>query len=152
VELNSFIIRNRQPEDDDEWLRLRRALWPDSPIDEQLAEMKTIRQDPHQLVFVLERQDGRLGGFVEANLRSDADGCSTHPVGYIEAWYIDPDLRRLGFGRRLVAAAEAWAVEMGCREMASDAELWNQVSLKAHLALGYEEVGRVIQFRKALEP
>lgn len=151
MDQGSFKVRNLRPEEGDEWLRLRRALWPDSPIDEQLSEMAAIRQEPNQPVFVLERPDGRLGGFVEANLRSDADGCSTHPVGYIEAWYIDPDLRRLGFGRRLVAAAEAWVVEMGCREMASDAELWNQVSLAAHLALGYEEVGRVIQFRKSLE-
>jgi hypothetical protein len=35
--------------------------------------------------------------------------------------------------------------------MASDTELHNDVSLKAHTALGYEEVERQICFRKRLE-
>ena len=35
-------------------------------------------------------------------------------------------------------------------EMASDAWLVNDGSIAAHLALGYEEVERVVNFRKAL--
>ena len=35
-----------------------------------------------------------------------ADGCTTHPVGYVEGWYVDPDVRRKGVGKALVAAAE----------------------------------------------
>lgn len=50
------------------------------------------------------------------------------PVGYVEAWYVDPDVRRTGYGRALLAAAEAWALRRGCREMASDAQLGNAVS------------------------
>ena len=47
-------------------------------------------------------------------------------------------------------ASELWAVENGYSEMASDTELDNEVSLKAHLTLGYEEVERQICFRKRL--
>jgi aminoglycoside 6'-N-acetyltransferase I len=39
---------------------------------------------------------------------------------------------------------------MGCRQMASDAELWNTVSHQAHEALGYQETGRVVTFKKDL--
>jgi aminoglycoside 6'-N-acetyltransferase I len=35
--------------------------------------------------------------------------------------------------------------------MASDCEIDNTVSFRAHIALGYEEVERIICFRKALE-
>jgi aminoglycoside 6'-N-acetyltransferase I len=35
--------------------------------------------------------------------------------------------------------------------MASDAELWNTISHQAHGALGYEETGRVVQFKKNLD-
>jgi hypothetical protein len=35
--------------------------------------------------------------------------------------------------------------------MASDAELWNNVSHQAHKALGYQETGRVVLFKKDLE-
>src|SRR5258708_2687361 len=81
------------------------------------------------------RPEGGLCGFLEAALRSRADGCETTPVGYIEGWYVDPDVRRRGIGRALVEAAEAWAKSQGCRQMASDAELWNDVSHQVHGAL-----------------
>ena len=76
-------------------------------------------------VFVAERPDGGLCGFLEAAIRSRANGCDSTPVGYIEGWYVDEDVRRQGVGRALVEAAEAWARSKGCRQMASDAELWN---------------------------
>jgi aminoglycoside 6'-N-acetyltransferase I len=53
-------------------------------------------------------------------------------------------------GRELVAAAEAWAREQGCREFASDTQLENTVSAAAHLALGFEDAGIVRCFRKTL--
>jgi len=49
-----------------------------------------------------------------------------------------------------VVSAEAWALEKGCQEMASDSSFDNGVSLTAHLVLGYEEVERLIYFRKTL--
>ena len=72
------------------------------------------------------------------------------PVGYIEGWFVDEDLRQLGVGRALVEAAEDWARALGLREMASDTFISNDVSLKAHLALGYEEKERLIHFAKVL--
>jgi aminoglycoside 6'-N-acetyltransferase I len=143
-------IRPIEPGDDAEWLRMRQALWPDFTEKSLRSEMAEIAADDRQQVFILARQGGGPGGFIEAALRPWADGCETHPVGYIEAWYVDPDLRRQGAGAALVQQAEAWAGLQGCSEMASDCELWNDVSFQAHLALGYEEVIRVIQFRKSL--
>jgi aminoglycoside 6'-N-acetyltransferase I len=102
-------------------------------------------------VFVAERPGGGLCGFLEAALRSRADGCDSTPVGYIEGWYVDPDLRRHGVGRALLEAAEAWARSRGCRQIASDAELWNTVSHQAHGSLGYEETARLVHFKKDLE-
>ena len=89
-------------------------------------------------------------GFLEASLRSRADGCDSTPVGYIEGWYVDEDVRRRGVGRALVEAAEAWARSKGCRQMASDAELWNDVSHQAHGAIGYQETARLVLFKKDL--
>lgn len=50
----------------------------------------------------------------------------------------------------MVEAAEAWARSMGCRQMASDAELWNAVSHLAHGAIGYHETARLVLFKKDL--
>ena len=55
-------------------------------------------------------------------------------------------------GRRLIEAAEQWAQSRGCTEMGSDAEIANTLSHRAHAALGYEEVERVVSFAKRLVP
>ena len=149
-------IRSVASSDQLEWLRMREALWPSEAAgrgDEHDREIPAFfaNADPALAVFVAVRPDGSLGGFLEAGTRPYADGCDSSPVGYIEGWYVDPDLRRTGMGRDLVHAAEAWARSLGLTEMASDAEIENSVSLHAHAALGYEEVGRVVQFRKKLD-
>src|SRR4030067_65441 len=61
-----------------------------------------------------------------------------------------PITRWRGVGRVLVEAAEAWARAKGCSEMGSDAELWNEESHKAHLALGFTEATRLGCFSKSL--
>jgi aminoglycoside 6'-N-acetyltransferase I len=50
-----------------------------------------------------------------------------------------------------VQAAEAWARSHGLKEIASDTQLENAISIQAHTALGYEEVERLVCFRKALD-
>ncbi len=146
----TLLIRQNTPADQSEWLRMRHLLWPDVETPELLREMEHIVADPMSPVFVLERPDGSLGGFIEASTRKYADGCETGPVGYIEGWFIDEDLRGLGFGKALVSTAEDWARSQGLVEMASDTWLDNDVSIKAHLAMGYEEVERLIHFAKTL--
>ena len=145
-----MLIRRALPSDRDEWLRMRAALWPDCPPHEHASEMAEYFTEAKVAAFVAVRPEGGLGGFLEAGLRAYADGCDTKPVGYIEGWYVDADVRLQGLGAQLVRVAEDWAREQGCREMASDCELDNDVSLRAHLALGYAKVGRVIQFKKWL--
>jgi aminoglycoside 6'-N-acetyltransferase I len=129
---------------------MRRALWDDCPDDEQEREIAEILRGDAEEVFVAERPGGGLCGFVEASIRPAADGCDQRPVGYIEGWYVDPDVRRRGVGRALVEAAEAWARSRGCRQMGSDAHLGNTVSHQAHGALGYQEVERLVHFKKDL--
>ncbi len=146
----TFEIRLGTPDDKAEWLRMRLLLWPDVEAPELLVEMERILADPLSPLFVLQRSEGGLGGFLEASTRKYADGCVTAPVGYIEGWFVDEDLRGQGWGHRLVRAAEDWARSQGLKEMASDTWLDNDVSIRAHLAMGYEEVERLIHFAKTL--
>src|SRR6185437_15726228 len=140
-----------RPDDDGdwtEWLRLSVALFPEYSAAILAPGMEEFRRRPDSEVFVAERADGRLAGFVQVAARPYADGCDTSPVGFIEAWYVDPDARRQGHGRALIAAAEAWAVARGYSEMASDALLDNSVSHAAHNQLGYEGLGALVSFGK----
>lgn len=126
------------------------ALLPDEPPEEYESEMRSLLRRDDAAVFVAERPDGSVCGYVEVGSRAYADGCRTSPVGYIEAWYVDPDVRRSGYGRALLEAADAWARGRGYSEMASDALLDNTVSHEAHIRSGFSEVERVVQFRKSL--
>jgi aminoglycoside 6'-N-acetyltransferase I len=129
---------------------MRVLLWPEHAAEDLAADLDSMLADALSPVFVAEREAGGLCGLLEAGTRRYADGCSTSPVGYIEGWYVDADVRGMGIGRHLVSAAEAWAREQGLREMASDALISNEPSLKAHLALGYEEKERLVHFAKIL--
>jgi aminoglycoside 6'-N-acetyltransferase I len=133
-----------------EWERLRHLLWPDLTQDENARNAEQVfNDDDRWAVLVCESKD-ELVGMVEAHLRDYAEGCDSSPVGFIEGWYVAPEVRRAGIGRALIEAAEEWARSRGCSEMASDTQLWNVESHKAHSALGYEEVERLVCFRKVL--
>jgi aminoglycoside 6'-N-acetyltransferase I len=135
---------------------MRNALWPDSSVEHHEKELIPILAGKPPgimplVYFVAESNDGEIVGFVEAGLRSTADGCDwARAVGYIEGWYVAESHRRRGVGAQLIAAAENWAREQGCAEMASDTQIDNAQSLQAHLRLGYEIAERSILFRKSL--
>jgi len=144
-------VRPARPDDKPEWLRMRRLLWPDSDEAEFLEEMdKTLANAAEQPVFIALRADQRPGGFLEGGTRKYAEGCETSPVGFIEGWYVDEDLRRKGVGGALVRAMEDWAREQGLTEIASDTWLDNETSISAHKSLGYVEMERLVHFAKKL--
>jgi ribosomal protein S18 acetylase RimI-like enzyme len=96
-----------QSDDTAEWLRLRSALWPHVSADEHVRQMSAILSTPERgAVFVSRRARDTLAGFVEASIREMAEGCTSHPVGYVEGWFVDPACRRTGIGRALLRAAE----------------------------------------------
>jgi aminoglycoside 6'-N-acetyltransferase I len=138
-----------------EWLRMLLALYPGSSgMDHEPAIAAYLNDRPSRelipaVVYVLERQGGGLGGFLELSVRNYAEGCSG-ATPYVESWFVDEDLRGTGAGRALMGAAEQWARGQGYAELASDALVDNLLSHAAHAALGFEEVERVVHFRKAL--
>ena len=149
------MIRPLEATDRVEWLRMRVALWPVDDTIEENADEFYAGDSMVKQVFVHDLMEGRasgpaLGGFIEIGERAYAEGCDTSPVAFIEGWYVDPDLRRAGTGAKLVAAAEVWARAQGYKEMGSDLLLGNDVSLRAHLALGFREVERLIALAKRL--
>jgi aminoglycoside 6'-N-acetyltransferase I len=149
-------IRPLQSADFDAWVAMRHALWPDhhaAELRDDAARMLAGDPTPYLKIRTFVAEDcGRLCGFLEASLRGCADRCYSSPVGYIEGWYVTPEVRGKGIGAALVQAAEDWARGEGCTEMASDAHADNEPSRKAHRALGYDESRPVVQFRKQLKP
>ena len=158
VRVDHVQIRPAQASDFDQLARLCQALWPKSSAEEHAQELRLILGGKAALVlttplaiFVAEGSDGILVGFLEVDLRSHADGCNpSQPVGYLEGWYVAESHRHRGIGRKLLAKAEDWARSHSCVEMASDAIIDNELSQRAHEALGYEVVDRCVHYRKRL--
>ncbi|HEX8240526.1 MAG TPA: GNAT family N-acetyltransferase [Allosphingosinicella sp.] len=123
------------------WAAMRQRLWPDSEAEE-------LERDPPS-AFVAER-DGRLIGFAEASVRSVAEGAPSDPAAYLEGIWVEPEDRRRGVGRALLAAVEAWARDQGLAWLGSDALLDNGDSHRWHLAAGFGEVERLVVFGKPL--
>jgi aminoglycoside 6'-N-acetyltransferase I len=134
------------------WAEMRAALWPDADPSELAHE--TVKHfagvKAADEIFVAEDVSGRLLGFLELSLRVYAEGCTSSPVPYVEGWYVIAESRHTGVGRRLVEAAENWSRLRGFTEMGSDAGLKNDMSRAAHEALGFEEVERIVCYRKPL--
>jgi aminoglycoside 6'-N-acetyltransferase I len=148
----AWTIRRAEPSDAAAWERLRQELWPAAP-GEHAGEIEAYFAGRERLlneVLIALNEGGETIGFLELSLRSHAESCSSSPVGYLEGWFVESNYRGRGVGRALVEAGERWAREQGCSEMASDTNLENENSAAAHAVLGFEEVDRIICFRKTL--
>ena len=147
-------VRIATPADADAWLRMRHALWPEDSLDAHRQSIERFfaghRHEPKEALIALDPH-GQTVGFVELSIRNIVDSCKTDNVAYVEGWYVEPSARRQGVGRALFDAAEEWAIGQGCREFGSDALIDNEISQQAHHALGFEETGRVVNFRKLMK-
>jgi aminoglycoside 6'-N-acetyltransferase I len=154
--VNQFQIRPARPADGVPLAQLRHTLWPESCASDHANELAVILAGKAPgilpaIIFVAEANDAALLGFLEAGLRSHADGCDpSHPVGYVEGWYVSESHRRHGIGAALLRAAEEWARAQGCTELASDTQLDNIVSQGVHVSLGFTIAERSILYRKPL--
>jgi aminoglycoside 6'-N-acetyltransferase I len=145
-------VRPVNESDTTEWARLRQLLWP-SPAGEHAREAAVFfrgpRSNPAEVFLAVDETD-HIVGFAEVSIHREAAGCQLGHVGFLEGWFVEEPFRRAGIGTALVGAAEAWSRAHGCSEFASDTETHNEVSIRAHRALGFEEVERVVCFRKSL--
>ncbi len=136
------------------WAAQRHHLWPDAHLNDLMDETRTFIATPDESLldaaFLAEDDAGKVIGFIELTVRAFSDGCDSKPVPHIEGWYVEPYARGNGVGRELMSAAEAWCRAKGFTELASDTETHNTESQHAHDACGFEEVDRIVKFRKVL--
>ena len=146
-------VRPATERDAREWQRMRVALWPEASETEHAEEIQRFLDGPaggRPAAVLIAEVDGVVVGFVELAIRPYAEGCVSDRVAYLEGWYVDPRSRRRGVGGALVRGAAAWGRAQGCTEFASDARPDNDVSLAAHRAVGFTDVGAIRCFRKGL--
>lgn len=144
-------IRHLKQNEHEQWLKMRIKLWPETDEKQHRKEMAMMHINSDRFaVIICEKEQGHLIGFSEVSLREWAEGCLSSPVGYLEGWFVEENYRKCGFGRKLLVSSEDWDRSRGCTEMASDTDLDNLESEKAHLRLGFQVTARVTAFKKSL--
>ncbi|MEQ8904660.1 aminoglycoside 6'-N-acetyltransferase [Ekhidna sp.] len=125
-------------------------LWPECNYKEEFQNGLKILNSPTETAFIA-KNHGIYLGFIQLSLRYEfVEGTTTKPVLYMEGIYVDPSHRKEGIAKRLVEMAESWGKKRGCSEMASDTEITNKLSIDFHQSVGFDEVNRLVTFRKDL--
>lgn len=86
-----------------------------------------------ELSIFLKSDSGKVFGGIQAMFDSEAI--------YIEALWIEENLRKQGYGKKLLAAAEREAIENGCRFSLVDT--WDFQAEEFYLKNGYEKIGEL---------
>lgn len=134
------------------WAAMRARLWPDADPGELAAEVAAFLAGtrlPVPIAAFVAAASTPIG-FLEFGLRPYANGCTSMPVPFVEGWYVESEARGRGVGRLLMDAAEMWCRDHGHSELGSDTQFWNEASLQAHTACGFNETERVVYLRKDL--
>ena len=129
---------------------LVRKLWPEHSEENLSRILREYAASEDSAVFAQHRTGQPVGVALCCLRRDYVEGCETSPVGYLEGIFVEDPFRRGGIVKALVRECEAWARALGCTEFASDCEPSNTDSLRFHLGAGFEEVNRIICFKKKL--
>src|SRR5262249_55444219 len=81
--------------DIDAWEAMRAKLFPSEDPSERRREIAAILASETQAGYAVRAGDAWLG-FMEVQERSYGEGCDTTPVGYVEALWVEPEMRRRG--------------------------------------------------------
>lgn len=147
--MSKLFIRRADKNDLQSWSEMRSVLWSSDTLSDHLTELTgLLKQATFQGWIALIGEE--YIGFAEASIRPYANGCDSRPVVFLEGVWVGESHRNLGVGRKLVNAVEEWAKSNGITEIGSDAEFSNELSHACHKKWGFEEVERVIYFRKKL--
>ena len=101
---------------------------------------------PDQLVVVVE-EGAELLGWVHAQAFLSL---ASEPAGLITGLVVDPEARRRGIGRGLVAEVEAWARARGLTSLRLRARIGRTEAHAFYGRLGFARAKTQLQFRKSL--
>lgn len=151
--MQDAVVKIRRVEKADllEWLRLRVQSWPDLPLNVHRQQMAGVYEnlDDDYVVFVANAGFGHLAGFLEGSVQDYfREGVNVRLL-VVEGCRIDEDFDHVAMLTSLHQAAEHWAREKQCSEMACEASV-NHPAIKSYSALGYSVVNTVVKLIKPL--
>jgi len=130
------------------WANLRHALWPGHSLDTMLKEAREILYSEDEVCFLLMHPSRSAVGFVEACIHPSRRG----PYCHVEGWYVMPEFRGKGQGKRLIGRIEGWSLHRTICLMTSDTEADYPLSTDAHARAGFKKMHELTIFVKELQP
>ncbi|MBP3619834.1 MAG: GNAT family N-acetyltransferase [Clostridia bacterium] len=144
------MVRKANVKDLDKIALLSQKVYSEPNIEVLKKEFLDYLQEENNLVLLSEI-NGESVGFAHITIRHDyVEGCDTFNVAYLEGIYVEKTFRGRGIAREFVNFAVDWAKKKGCNEFASDCQLTNSESIEFHKAIGFEEVGRIVCFKRTI--
>lgn len=129
--------------------KLAIQLWNNHTLSDLENEFKNLITN--NTAFFMDYEDNIPIAFAQISLRNDyVEGTNSSPVAYVEGIFVDNRYINKGIAKDLINKCEIWARENGCKQIASDCEIANDTSYNFHLSCGFEEVNRIICFKKEL--
>ncbi|HVB07707.1 MAG TPA: GNAT family N-acetyltransferase [Candidatus Acidoferrales bacterium] len=120
--------------------------YPSTP--EQVASrLRGILADSEHIIFVAERQNGEIAGYLDAFvMRTAASEVRAEIAGLV----VHEASRSQNIGRMLMARAEDWAREKGCSECGLRSNVTRERAHRFYENLGYRVNKTQTSFRKRL--
>lgn len=128
------------------------------PLLAQLGYEMTVEEARRRVREVLAASDhallvaevaGRIAGLLHVFMRPAVENpCEA----VVEALVVAEDCRRVGVGRRLMAEAERWGAERGCRSVALSSNVAREPAHAFYAGIGYRAAATAYIFRKPLGP
>ncbi|MCA9580891.1 MAG: GNAT family N-acetyltransferase [Myxococcales bacterium] len=116
-------------------------------LDEALADdVRSLLQNPASRIFLAEA-NGETLGYITGHVERDLRRVLTHK-GIVEDWYVLPEHRGLGVGRRLFEELISAFREAGCQAVESATWPFNTGARAVHDHLGFHEIQ--VRYRKRL--
>ena len=146
-----MLIRSATQADWPSWAEMLSKLHPEQSAAEFETELETWTALPEPYVgFLAFTSREKVIGMVDARVRNYAEGSPQFRAAYVEDLWVDPEHRRSGIAKLLLAAVESWARDQRLSWLGSDTDLGNVESQQWHLASGFDEVERLTVFGKSL--
>lgn len=144
-------IRQAGKKDFTSLVEMASFLWPDESLDELKKDMLEVLSSKRQAVFIC-KVDGCDAGFINVSKRKEyVPGATVYPLGYVEGIFVRTAFRRKGIAKLLLAKGEQWALENGCKHMASDTWIWNAASRSFHTGAGFTEKEPLVFYVKRID-
>lgn len=133
----------------DRLVELGLKFWPDNDYSDLKKEFLHALVASDQANFLYKDQANNYIGFMQLSVRDHyVEGCESSPVAYLEGIFVEDHSRRGGIAQEMVRFAEDWGREKGCKELGSDCELDNTLSIDFHNGVGFTEANRLVCFIK----